>query len=231
MRAPYGMDPIYPYTEQYQKRRRNFPWEWPPPLDLGHRRSAPAELPFVEWDPKRQVWHQGKKFLPHFKPNKYWVRPHDGKRPGALGRLKDALTGEGADLFITLSGDKRTLMRDRPQRWQWTGWGLSPTEVVDRRMFDMDFREQDLEGPFEGKKTAGKRGMRPLYDFHTREFRTVGRAMRDPMSIWSDAHWPEGVSRQSATPLSWRDGNGVWAHKIPTWARLYPGGRPRHPTY
>jgi len=224
------MDPIYPYTEQYQEQRRNFPWQIPP-LDLGHRRSAPVELPFVEWNPIEQRWHQGPKNLPHFKPHKYWIRPHDGKRPGAMGRLKDVLTGEGADVFITLSGDKRTLMRDRPQRWMWTGWGLSPTEVEDRRRFDMDFREQDLEGAFEGRKTAGKRGMQPLYDFRSRKYWTLGRVMRDPSSIWQNAHWPEGASRQSQMPLSWRDGNGKWAHRVPVWAGWYPGGRPQHPTY
>ena len=121
-------------------------------------------------------------------------------------------------------------MRDRPQRWQWTGWGLSPVEVADRRMFDMDFREQDLEGTFEGRKTAGKRGMRPLYDFHSRKFRTVGRVMRDPWSIMQNAHWPEGASRQNAMPLSWQDGVGNWSHRVPWLAGGYSGGRPRWPS-
>lgn len=224
------MNPTWPYSEQYLEQRRNFPWN-PLPLDLGPRRSAPAELPFIEWDPNQQIWKQGDKVLPNFKPNKYWVRPHDGKRPGTLGRLKDALTGEGADLFITLSGDKRTLMRDRPQRWQWTGWGLSPTELEDKRMFDIDFREQDLSGAFEGKKTAAMRGMRPLYDFRSRKYRSVERAMRDPWSIMQNAHWPEGASRRNVMPLSWRDGMGNWmSPRVPWWSGAYPGGRPRWPT-
>nr|POF03797.1 hypothetical protein CFP56_21553 [Quercus suber] len=41
------------------------------------------------------------------KPKYYFSRPHKGKNPGALGRLKDVFTGSGADVFVNVRGKER----------------------------------------------------------------------------------------------------------------------------
>ena len=52
---------------------------------------------------------------------KYWVRPVDGKRRGARGRLLDGLTGEGPDVFV-VTGGRQSWQMDRPDRWEWSNW-------------------------------------------------------------------------------------------------------------
>ena len=217
-----------PYGENFQDNIWNGFWNnpwWPYPA-VGHRRGAPRELPFREQDPLTGLWHQGDKILPNFKPKHYFTRPHDGKRPGALGRLKDAFTHKGADVFITTSGDKRTLMRDRPQRWQWSGWGLSWDEVADKMRYDKDFRWQDLQTPYEPSWTTGKRLGKPFYNFRNRKFEHPLKCWQHPDKVWSDARWPVGARHAGKKPLSYRDISGDWYSKVPWWAAAHPGGRP-----
>ena len=197
--------------------------------DVGHRRSAPQELPYREWDPIIRRWRQGPQVLWNFKPKHYFTRPHDGKRPGALGRLKDAFTREGADVFITSSGDERTLMRDRPQRWQWAGWGMTPAEARRKALYDKDFRWQDFEPILDASWTQKKRDWKPYYNFRNRKWEHPLQVWSHPDRVWTDARWPEGARHSSRRPLTYRDLGDQWWSRVPWWAQHYPGGRPRRP--
>jgi len=214
----------YPQAEVYQDNlwlgRRPGP-------DVGHRRHAPREMPFREWNPYLRVWHQGPHVLHNFRPKYYFTRPHDGKRGGWTGRLKDALTHEGADVFVTISGDKRTLMRDRPRRDQWTGWPLSREEMEDGEVYDKDWRFQDTEPVMETKFSRKKRWREPFYNFRNREFESYGRVMWHPKRVWRDAEWREGARRDDLRPWNIKDVNGIWWSKVPWQACRDPGGRPR----
>lgn len=217
---------LRPLAEQTQDAVYGFgngtSWPWD---DVGTRRSAPAEMPFVEYDPDYGGWWQGDRKLRHFRPKKYFTRPHDGKRPGAMGRFKDALTGRGADVFITLSGDTRTLMRDRPQRWQWTNDGLSRLEILEKRLFDKDHRPQDEmmidNAPWTWHREAAN------YNFRTRRFEYPSRRWLNPDHFWRDAHWAPGAKHCSDNPLCKKDLAGIWQTRVPWWASNFAGGRPR----
>lgn len=212
-----------PWAEPPQDNNWN---GWPRGPDEGPRRSAPREMPFKEWNPHLRVWHQGPNILRNFKPNYYLTRPHDGKRPGTLGRFKDALTGEGPDVFLTVSGDKRTLMRDRPQRSEWAGWGLSPREWRERED-DKDFRFQDDDGIAEAPWTGKKRAWKQHYNFRSRKYESPLKVAWNPDRVWTDARWPEGARHNSRMPLSYRDIDYEWLSRVPWWASYYAGGRPR----
>ena len=225
-----------PLAEREQDRHkqnrffRGFPFPGGP--NVGARRNAPCEMPFREWDSAARVWHQGDRILPRFKPKYCFTRPHDGKRPGWLGRVKDALTDEGADVFITASGDERTFMRDRPQRWQWAGWPMTPAERDDLMLFDKDFRMQDLDDVMDTAATRG-RAARPLYDYRKRDYKSPGhvmrRAMWNPAAVWSNVQWPREARHDRRLPRSFRDASYEWTSGIPSWAGQYPGGRPQWP--
>ncbi|OQO01307.1 hypothetical protein B0A48_12860 [Cryoendolithus antarcticus] len=117
--GPWGA----PIAENAQQASFNWNRGYGPFVGAGLRRSAPAENGYTEYSPILRQWEQnGIKMPRNWRPKHYFTRPSDGKRPGFLGRLRDVAQSEGADVFITTSGDKRTLMRDRPQRcWIQTG--------------------------------------------------------------------------------------------------------------
>ncbi|KAK3672967.1 hypothetical protein LTR78_007077 [Recurvomyces mirabilis] len=221
----------YPTQQPRGDFQQEWNWRYPgwPPLfthaHRGPRRNAPAELPFKEHRPDRGGgWWQGDRKLNHFKPNYYFTRPCDGKRTGALGRMKDALTGEGPDVFLTMSGDKRSLMRDRPQRHQWSGWGLTAKEILDRRIYDMDWRACD-EMPVRNMTWTHDRMHEPMYDFRPREFLSPRKAWRNQENVWTNVDWAPGA-KSGSLPLSSRDYYGNWTTRVPQWAGRYPGGRP-----
>lgn len=218
--------PQLPVAEQTQDFWFGFP-STALGYDIGTRRAAPAEPPFIQWDPIYGGWWQGPRKLRNFRPNKHWTRPHDGKRPGAIGRLKDALTNKGADVFVTLSGDTRTLHRDRPQRWQWTNDGLTDEEVLERRAFDKDHRLQD-EMPPSSAPWTWSREVIPNYNFRNRRYERTSPRMLDPGRFWADAHWAPGA-KSGDIPLSYKDVSGRWSTRVPCLAGMFPGGRPRPP--
>ena len=136
----------------------------------GPRRSFPREHAFIEFDPKNKGWYQAGTRMPSSsRPKHYWTRPCDGKRTGAWGRFKDALTGEGPDVFVTTSGDRRTLMRDRPQKWQWSGWPMERARMFDW-LCDPDYRVQDemLARNVTWTNTSSRLGAQ--YNFKTRRY-------------------------------------------------------------
>ncbi|KAK5128411.1 hypothetical protein LTR85_003079 [Meristemomyces frigidus] len=215
-RWPYDFDPF--------NFNPTHPW-FP---DNGHRRTAPREPPFVDYDPDNRGWYQGNHKMPsNFKPKKYWARPVDGKRKGAFGRLADGLTGEGADVFVVLNGDKRTLMRDMPHRAQWSKWG--------GYLWDPNFGQwrwdKDATSGEAFHKTmpwAGK-GDGKRYNFQTREYEDRKERAKNHMQnrLWTDAHWPEGAGRYDMNPLSFRTDPWVYQTAVSPYAGLWAGGRPR----
>jgi len=209
-------------AENVYNNRHNGVWPFAGP-DVGERRHVLREMPFREWDPIIRRWRQGPQILPNFKPKHYFTRPSDGKRNGWIGRMKDACTGEGADVFITTSGDKRTFMRDRPQRHQWTGWPMTRIEMRDL-VRDKDFRGQDLDSVID-TKFAYNRAQRPRYDFRNREFESLNDVWRHRHSVWRAANWPEGARRDDQRPLNHRSVYGQWYSGVPDWTGFFPGGR------
>lgn len=213
--------------DNFQSNYINHPWLWPfvDYYNEGPRRHVPREPPFREYRPGIG-WVQGDRKLHNFKPNHYFTRPHDGKRPGSLGRFKDAMTGKGADVFITTSGDKRTLMRDRPQKWQWSGWPLSRNELIDME-HDPDTRDQDYM-PVDNASWTRSRGADPLYNYRNRKY-THPKAnwlYRHPDSIWRGADWAPGAKDNRRNPLNKQDLYGQWWSRVSPFAGLFPGGRP-----
>lgn len=228
-----NMSGFYPTLNAPTNFQQDFhyrnPWTryaGPTVRDVGERRNAPREPPFKEYDPIHGGWWQGARKLRGFRPSLYWTRPSDGKRRGAAGRLKEVLTGEGPDVYITIGGDRRTLMRDRPRRDQWAGWGLTASELQDRRSHDRDWRPQD-EMPIHGMSWTGHRGTRGLYNYRTREFITPWRYLRRSGGVWTNVDWPQGAKDRSRLPLSVRDVWGEWWSRVDPYAGEWPGGRPR----
>ncbi|KAK4956516.1 hypothetical protein LTR10_006043 [Elasticomyces elasticus] len=220
-----------PYAEQTQDAVYDWRYVGYPLDDYGTRRGAPAELPYREYDPVLRGWYQGERRLHNFRPKLYYTRPSDGKRKGAAGRLKDAFTGEGPDVFVTMSGDRRTLMRDRPQRWQWSGWG-SPYDEKNReaRWHDKDWREQD-DMPLLNHNDSSRDGQ--SYNFKCRKYHTPRPwwyNYPDNNNIWTDARWSEGARHADMNPLSKQHVSGRWTTRVPRWSGVGPfraGGRPR----
>lgn len=209
-----------PASEQTQDAWWNFPYGPLPNPSFdsgGTHRSNPAEPPFKEHDPVLGGWWQGDRRLKNFKPRHYFTRPSDGKRPGSIGRLKDALTGEGADVFITSSGDKRTLMRDRPQRWQWTkNPGLGYEKWLEH-FGDKDWRPQDFMPIRDAPWTEGKHGGK-VYNFRHREFeqpRPWWFWWPENDRVWVDARWSQGAKHASRSPLSKKLVSGAWQSRVP----------------
>lgn len=173
-------------------------------------------------------WSESHVEVKGFKAPMYFIRPHDGKRTGAGGRFLDGVTGEGPDVFVTKCGDKRAFMRDRPQRWQWSGWGLTPRQRNDLEDWDKDFRTKDLHPVRELGPSRQARRARPCYNFQTRRFEGRGAALRrGPWHTWSDARWAEGARRGDVWPLSYRDAANRWYTRVPPGSGRYAGGRPR----
>lgn len=215
------------HNDQYRWRRNATPW-----LDIGPRRRYPHEQPFIEYDPIQRVWHRGgRRMHGKFRPKHYWTRPNDGKRSGAWGRFKDVLTSEGADVFITTSGDKRTLMRDRPQKHEWSGWPLERARMRDWEL-DPDWRNQDFMPVKEMSwtKTSSRFGAR--YNFRTRKYESPGSTWLTgnwgPNNrVWRDAQWRPNAKRSDMSPYNYQTPDEQWWTRVPLGAGLYPGGRPR----
>jgi hypothetical protein len=185
--------------------------------NFGPRRRFPRENPFIEYDPINKGWYQGGYRMPSkFRPRHYWTRPCDGKRTGAWGRFKDAITGEGPDVFVTTSGDRRTLMRDRPQKWQWSGWPIDGARNLDW-LTDPDFRQQDamLSWNASWTKTSSRTGA--YYNFKTRRYETPRMFLQNGGAgpdnpVWRDVQWkPNATSsgglQSRGGPASLREGD------------------------
>lgn len=213
--------------ETFQNNRWNSDGRYSGP-DFGPRRGAPAEKPYRQQ--RRGRWYEGRREIKGFKAPMFIVRPSDGKRSGTIGRLLDALTGEGPDVFVIKCGDKRTLMRDRPQRWQWSGWGLDDVELADLAEFDKDFRPKDLR-PIRNwlQSIERARAARHRYNFQSRRYHTDRETFAVPPEyVWRDVRWPEDAKRWEAFPLSFLDGNREWWTRVPRASGNYAGGRPRN---
>jgi hypothetical protein len=133
----------------------------------------PDESPYIDYNPWTRQWHQGQEVLPNFKPKKYFARPVDcRRRRGFFGRLKDALTGQGADVYVVINGDRRTLHRDLPDREQWSGWEEDDSDwSVVPGVGDDDEPLTASEGlrmemPWARRSQRGRR----VYDFGRRRF-------------------------------------------------------------
>ncbi|CAK3918586.1 Hypothetical predicted protein [Lecanosticta acicola] len=214
-----------PYAEQYQQNVYNgFPFL----PEFGNRRLAPTEEPFVRWSPggaQGAGWYQGKRKLHGFKSKKYWARPVDGKRRGHWGRIKDGLTGEGADVFVVANGDRRTLHRELPSRAHWSHWDSTGMKwLMDEdwraRVEDMDwYPHRNL-----GSTRWAKRDANEVYDFKTRRYEHITPKNRS--RFWSDAHWPNGKRSDHSLPTCWRSWDGDWHTTVHPTAGFWAGGRP-----
>ncbi|KAK4547795.1 hypothetical protein LTR36_000753 [Oleoguttula mirabilis] len=202
-------------------------WErnWP---DNGYARSAPAEPPFVEYDYNSRGWYQGHNEMPRdFKSKKYWARPVDGKRKGAMGRLMDGLTGEGPDVFVVMNGDRRTLMRDMPHKPQWSRWkGFKWDPNYNQWRWDKDITHGEtvhMKMPWTGARRGEK------YNFYTREYEGNRERQKNHMQgrIWTDAHWDDDARRNDMNPLSFRTSPETYSTRVSPWAGLWAGGRPQ----
>lgn len=140
----------------------------------------PIVLPPLPAAPKRK----SKKHL-------YFIRPHDAHphhRKGTFGRIADALTGEGPDVFVTGTTNPARLHRDRPQRWQWTNRSPANGEIL-TTIVEPGFEWRDLKQPMEAP--WARRGGGDGYDFRTRRYGGGGRGM------WTDARWSPDARRGS----------------------------------
>ena len=229
------MNPIYPApAEHLQQNFWNQDQGAGPWADVGPRRSFPAEQPYIQYH-QGFGWHQGGRKLRHFKPKYYWTRPHDGKRSGSLGRLKDVLTNEGPDVFITINGDKRTLMRDRPQKWQWSRWGLTPQQFNDKQYYDPDAIEAEFMNPFETFWTNNSSRAGAHYNFKNRKYETHQHGWSGSLygygpgnRVWRDAQWRPGAKRSDTNPYNYQTPDTTWWNRVPDSAGDWAGGRP-HP--
>lgn len=216
-----------------ENRHRGYLWQhpydpwWNHNPDRGFRRTAPAEPPYVDCDPWSGKWHQGGWKMPRdFKPKLYWARPVDGKRRGAMGRLKDGLTCEGADVFVVQNADRRTLMRDMPHRAQWSRWkGWLWDANVGQWYWDKDATvAESVHAHMPWARRDGEK-----YNFYTREYEN-GRELNDNMlrgRLWTDAHWPDDAKTNDKNPWSFRTSPGMWNTRVGRGAGRFPGGRPR----
>lgn len=133
-------------------------------------------------------------YHPHRRSSKkklYFIRPHDGRpehRRGTLGRLKDALTGQGPDIFVTATTLGRR-MRDRPQRWQWAGYGIDSKEIR-TKVVEPGFAWSELD-PVKEAPWARRSPMEG-YDFRKRRY---GGPREDALT---DARWSPGARRDTA---------------------------------
>ncbi|KAM3421642.1 hypothetical protein BST61_g2027 [Cercospora zeina] len=217
-----------PFTENYQQNAFNgFPYL----PEYGHARTAPAEEPFIihrSHGHSGRGWYQGGRKLNKLRSKKYWVRPVDDARHGTLGRLKDALTGEGPDVYVVANADKRTFHRDRPSRMHWSGWdktglkwaGANGDANWTAPAHDVDwYPRTTYHVPW-----ARRDGRDQVYNFRTREYDRLTGANR--WNFWSDAHYPRGKRGQHGIPATWRMWNGKWCSTVDPSAGSWPGGRP-----
>lgn len=195
--------------------------------DRGHARSAPAEPSFIRWDPIRTGWYQGLERMPKgFRSTKYWARPCDGKRTGALGRLKDGLTGEGPDVYVVINGDRRTKMRDMPHMKQWSGWG---GWKYDPNHGQWEFDKDWTIGETIHRQAPWAKRENEKYNFYKREYQDPRERHKHHIEnrLWTDAHWAQGAKNSDKTPLSYRLGPNQNVFNFRWWlSGSLPGGRP-----
>lgn len=224
---PINSAPAEHLQQNFWNRDRGAdPWQ-----DVGPRCRFPAEPPYIQYLPGRG-WHQGDRKLRHLKPRYYWTRPHDGKRSGSWGRLKDAMTGEGPDVFVTISGDKRTLVRDRPQKWQWSRWPLTQAQIDDRRYYDPDAVEAEFMDSFEPSwtNTSSRAGAR--YNFKNRRYEAPQNGCSSAQyygpnnRVWRDAQWRPGAKKSDTNPYNYQTPDLQWWNRVPYNVRDLAGARP-----
>lgn len=224
--APFGTYPTEDAYQQHQHHPGHHRLHYGPHLHIADCRCSPLKSPYHAYRPDRggEWWlGVGGSKLKNFKPRYYLTRPRDGKRSGALGRLKDALTGQGPDVFVTISGDRRTLTKDWPQKWQWSGWGMTPREQW-LAAHERDCMVAD-ELPI-AEMAWAKRRPDQGYNFRTRKFEALNARMwADEARVWTDAHWRPDAKRRDKLPLTRRDLDGNWETRVPPWSGRYVGGR------
>lgn len=78
-----------------------------------------------------------------------WIWPNDGKRKGAWGGVKDALTGQGPDIHVGRLDRHSKLPRSRWSRWvefdpklPFNDQSLPPPQHADRGLKVYDFRSR-----------------------------------------------------------------------------------------
>ncbi|KAL1589387.1 hypothetical protein WHR41_01960 [Cladosporium halotolerans] len=214
-----------PQANNLQQNHWNNVRGYSPWADVGPRRRYPREEPFVQHFPGAG-WYKGDLKIRKFKPKYYWTRPNDGKRCGTWGRLKDALTNEGPDVFVTINSGKRTLMRDRPQKWQWSRWPKDP-ERIRQQYLDPDAIRAESVDSWDASWTKGSWRSGAQYNFRTRKYEHPSLWWgANPESKWMDAQWKPGAKRSDTNPLSYQRAGGTWFSRVPLSAGLWPGGRP-----
>ncbi|KAK8192562.1 hypothetical protein M8818_007732 [Zalaria obscura] len=199
-----------------------------PPWDAPEARPFPPDLVYRA---PGLGWVEQDRYQPHrlghgFRPKHYWVRPSDGKRTGTMGRLKDALTGEGPDVFVASVGDPRLSWDLGPSKADWSNWkGPIYDETWNHR-----FETARMTGtPFYENREApwarGKRRENQRYDFFERKYKHWSKP------LWSDVQWRRNAGRNSE-PVALRDSYGRWspASSHPPPFKLIPPweGRTNH---
>lgn len=95
-------------------------------------------------------------------------------------------------------------MRDRPQRWQWSGYGLDSREIL-TKVVEPEFSWREFEPVRE--TPWGRRGEGEGYDFRKRTYR------RTDKEAWTDARWRAGA-RRGSWPERHRDGKFRWWDRV-----------------
>lgn len=213
-----------PLAENYQNAAYNgFPFI----PEFGTRRNAPREEPFIHWRPggtNGHGWYQGGRKLNNFRSKKYWARPSDGARHGTFGRIKDALTNEGPDVFVVANGDRRTLHREMPSRDHWGNWDATGLGWLDTN-WRGSAEDPDWYVPGNmGSTKWARREPDEVYNHRTRRYSHINT--RNKWNFWSDAHWPRGERKKWGVPTCWREWDGHWNSRVDGSAGRWPGGRP-----
>lgn len=216
-----------PFSEDYQQAAYNgFPFL----PEFGHRRTAPREEPFIlhrARGPSGPGWYQGGRKLPStFRSKKYWVRPIDHpSRHGTFGRIKDALSGQGPDVFVVTNGDRRTLHRDLPSRNHWSGWDKTGLKWAGDANWRGAAEDMDWYPKSSYHTSWARRDKDKVYNFRTREYDDLKGWNRK--SFWSDAHYSREKERgKGGIPTAWRGWDGQWYSTVHPSAGRWPGGRP-----
>ncbi|KAF2473205.1 uncharacterized protein BDR25DRAFT_218203 [Lindgomyces ingoldianus] len=151
-------------------------------------RRRPAEyLTGVGWI---QGGHKRRKLKPYY----HFVWPRDGKNGSTWGRWKDILKGQGPDIHVTISADKKDYMFNRQTKERWAGHT------------NLDDRGPDGALKYEPPWT---RSARPgnncrAYDFRTRKY------CRPYDHMWTDALWQDEPNGHFPYPHALRNVYGEW---------------------
>lgn len=179
-----------------------------------------GRVPFIDADyeyrhcpivycPRTKGWIQSRRQLRQTKPTqKHLVWPKDGRMDTPWGRFKDILKGQGPDMYVTGSNNKRDC--NRPSRAQWSGWKHleegRDLETIPSRNPCFWTRRGLLGGREPGKS----------YDFRTRKY------CYPNIDTWSNAVWQPDQSnnKYARYPEAVRDVYGQWyqdIHYPPRW--------------